>query len=1553
MEIFLYPENWLMPEFRDDKSEFFRELETDLQQSDLTSEHAAIAFGTYLDKLGHVSRLELVSLLNTQDDNQPPRTVTHLFARTRTSPTTYFYRQRVQGHHWTAWETIGADVEGDFLVPVMHGSRLQLLWAIIQDQSQPDATGTGAQKNWKVQFARSRRTSRGWSAKELVGAPGVFPKLDGKEARDCFVFRTKAALGDNTSVNVHAFVATEKAPSPKRTWSAGFFSRDTHFPQHIWVSIRLLYDTSQEIAVEGIDAKIVAGSDDGTIESLGPVQRALGRTGAYGLILFDITSPGVSWLEIELTQGTKPTNPVTWKPFEDDQLIGEYLEFHGGKWVFKLDSDKYSMMDLPIRVTEIAGQAANPPQNPLSPSRDVLWQGVSGLTCSASGAIINSPPDPLLKITRPLQTFHRGMGYCPIGTDLYLSADATANPVLSVAGGNILLLANVDGSGLVQDSFAQVVQVNNPEGPVLETAKGFNSGIHLAPVRATPDVGFAEIVGINTSDGAYLGDIRSVAERARKRGEFLETFTVVTLRLYATHFPRDASLLGAWSRKQLQGVFADGIQTPGERRDLSNTIAPHPNSSVQIQILPEGIEFDSLRASAVYSWEVFLHSSWLIAQRLTENKRFAESRQWYHTVFDPARASRGLGAPSWLCQGLRNALEAGDGLLDVLADPNRLRQQVVDWDDHPFQPFAVGRHRLRSFATAIVKAYVENELAAGASTAQRNTLEAINEATLYFIVAQNILGPRPLPDMRSSETAPATMSDLSDFDPLSNPAAALASIGAATPPTGSTVPYADTRYFCIPPNNEMLDLWARVESSLQLVRSGAIGSLFGPPIDPAILARAAALGLDIGSLLADQSAVAKPYRYSALSQKAQQFCGEVKALGSAMLAAIEKRDAEQLSLLRSGHEIRLAELQGQIRSQQVHEAHAQVEALQATRSGALERLQHFRTLLAQSGLQPPLPNQAIARIEPITIASQESFFDADVRQLGLSRQEVAHLTWSDAANDYTLSASIVSALASALHLLPGITTDGGLIKTEFGGSNLGFATNAATDVLHALSANASYHGMVSSTLGGHERRRDDWAHQHNVIAAEIEQLDKQIAAATIRSQIAQAELDYQSKVVDNAQEVDQFLRSKFSSEQLYHWMVNQLSSTYFRAYQVALELAGSAQAAFDRELAPATSSQFIQPSYWDSLRQGLLAADQLSLDLMRMDAEYLRTNVREFELTKHISLANVDPLALIALRLNGKCTFKLPETLFDLDFPGHVLRRVRTVSVSVPCVVGPYSGVPGTLTLNSSFTRHPGANSTLTPDISPATTTVIAISSGQTDSGLFDASSGDGRYLPFEGAGVADSEWTFELPSSNFRPFDYESISDLILHVRYTARDSSRAATVIGALGDQLNALRVISNGIPNPALGDSFDSPGLWRCFSLRREFPALWNALSSGVLGRNVMALTPSHFSFLLRDSVLDFLEIRGIALCKGNPTGQQITLMLTPMPATEAPGLSIVIDQLAYPDKPLALQGSVTVPSPGTVGSLQLSRSGLEFQVTISGDLSIASLEDCFVCIRMSIA
>src|SRR5262249_56293481 len=58
-----------------------------------------------------------------------------------------------------------------------------------------------------------------------------------------------------------------------------------------------------------------------------------------------------------------------------------------------------------------------------------------------------------------------------------------------------------------------------------------------------------------------------------------------------------------------------------------------------------------------------------------------------------------------------------------------------------------------------------------------------------------------------------------------------------------------------------------------------------------------------------------------------------------------------------------------------------------------------------------------------------------------------------------------------------------------------------------------------------------------------------------------------------------------------------------------------------------------------------------------------------------------------ALRITGSCTVTVPEWLYDLHSPGHYMRRIKSVSVSVPSVVGPYTSIHCTLSLLSSSVR--------------------------------------------------------------------------------------------------------------------------------------------------------------------------------------------------------------------------------------------------------------------------
>ena len=262
-----------------------------------------------------------------------------------------------------------------------------------------------------------------------------------------------------------------------------------------------------------------------------------------------------------------------------------------------------------------------------------------------------------------------------------------------------------------------------------------------------------------------------------------------------------------------------------------------------------------------------------------------------------------------------------------------------------------------------------------------------------------------------------------------------------------------------------------------------------------------------------------------------------------------------------------------------------------------------------------------------------------------------------------------------------------------------------------------------------------------------------------------------------------------------------------------------------------------------------------------MEASYLQENKRDLELTKHISMAMIKPGALLDLKKDGKCIVEIPEALFDLDYPGHYFRRIKSVSITIPCVTGPFTTVNCTLQLNKHWTR---VDTTVMDnyydyDTYEATSIrngsnqiqTIACSSAQNDSGLFELNFRDERYLPFEGCG-AISEWTLELTKNEaLRQFDYKTISDVIFHIKYTAKKDGRLkGAVEDFLAENLSSL------------------PGE-RVFSARHEFPSEWyRFLHSTGSDDNVqlkLPVTKEMFPFFVKDKTLNISKFDIFIKCK----------------------------------------------------------------------------------------
>jgi hypothetical protein len=498
---------------------------------------------------------------------------------------------------------------------------------------------------------------------------------------------------------------------------------------------------------------------------------------------------------------------------------------------------------------------------------------------------------------------------------------------------------------------------------------------------------------------------------------------------------------------------------------------------------------------------------------------------------------------------------------------------------------------------------------------------------------------------------------------------------------------------------------------------------------------------------------------------------DVRSLGLSLLQALEKKDAEAMSLLYSELEAKVLNAIKDIKLLNIEESKEQIEILKRTKATTEERNKFY------SSIQK--------------IISKE--------QLNLDKLSESH--------DYQMAAQIIQATAGVLALIPdfaiGASGFGGSphAAAKWGGTFLAHSATAASGVLNVLSTASSYEANRASILGGYDRRFDDWKLHQRLAKRELEQIEKQIVAAEIRKEIAETDLKNHELQIENNKRANDFMRTKFTNKELYDWMIGQISAVYFKSYQLAHDFAKKAERCYRFELG--NDDTFISYGYWDSMKKGLQSADNLIYDIKRMQSNYLEKNKREYEITKHVSLAQLDPLALVRFRATGGCDFDVPEVMYDMDHPGHYFRRIKSVSISLPCVVGPYTSVSAKLSLVSNryrkntnpdniattgYLEDPGNDERFIYNVGSIQS--IAASNAQNDNGMFELNFRDDRYLPFEGCG-ATSTWRLELPK-DVRLFDYNTISDVILHVKYTAREGGSTLRGLAetTLIDRLNVIK-------------------------------------------------------------------------------------------------------------------------------------------------------------------
>ncbi|WP_346832458.1 neuraminidase-like domain-containing protein [Pseudomonas abietaniphila] len=765
-------------------------------------------------------------------------------------------------------------------------------------------------------------------------------------------------------------------------------------------------------------------------------------------------------------------------------------------------------------------------------------------------------------------------------------------------------------------------------------------------------------------------------------------------------------------------------------------------------------------ANGLYFWELFLHVPFLIAHRLNLERQLSESSFWLGFVFDPARkANSETGAPAYW--NVRPLVES--------SDPDYFMRSPIDPDG------IAASHPVR-YQKAVYFHYIKNLIDRGDASYRQLTPDSLNEAKLWYVRVLDLLGPRPdgqiisrwvpakLSDVAASKSSGLRAFELRLQDEGTAPAlptkGSLPSLRLSTFGRDPTLNELDNDYFLPPFNAELIKHWNTLDSRLYNLRHNFTIdgkplslSLFATPLDPRAMLTAYASGANdgaAGSLLAQE---VPHFRYTVLSARANAAVETLIQFASTLLSMIDRKDQADYQELQQAQVWEFSQFAIDLQEETQRVEKEAKKALQASLAIAQDRVT-FYTDLADENV---IPKEVSA---------------AAMHMAGRLADGVAGMSASAAAALKVIPNHVGFHAGATGGMACGVAAG-----AEAGGHRLEGIPEVVAIMSQMVAAESHGIGDALDRSATYDRRLQEWEHARDQASLECDLLNTQLAVHEAQIKVTVIQLEQAKLAKTQAEKMSTFLKNqRFTNAQLYQWLSGQFSMLYYQAYDATLSLCMSAQACWQYEIGDYATS-FIQPNAWKDDYKGLTAGETLKLNLLRMDAAYLTRYERRLEIVKTVSVRQLPVSTTEEPTLNqdwetvrarlldeGIAAFEITQAMLDADYPGHTFRRIKRISVSLPVVLGPYQDIRATLTQTYNAVQIGGV---LKENMRASQQ--IAICTGVDDDGLFVFNFDDERYLPFEGTGVI-SRWTLSFRNPQSQKEMIESITDIIVHFRYTAK---------------------------------------------------------------------------------------------------------------------------------------------------------------------------------------
>lgn len=780
-------------------------------------------------------------------------------------------------------------------------------------------------------------------------------------------------------------------------------------------------------------------------------------------------------------------------------------------------------------------------------------------------------------------------------------------------------------------------------------------------------------------------------------------------------------------------------------KDTGTFIEIHDNSRTPVITSAEIVDtaqsvMDFSGANALYFWELFYYTPMMIMQRFLQEERYDLAEKWLKYVFSPS---------GYLVQGIPERR-----MWNV-----RPLNEDTSWNDEPlatYDPDAVAQNDPMHYKLNAFMRLLDIIIGKGDAAYRKLERDTLAEAKVWYGRALSLLGDQPWINPGSGWDNPtlgtaASMQALSDHvDALSLMARRITRISELPVDaiTGSKL--------FLPEANEMIiGYWDTLRIRLYNLRHNLTIdgqplnlSMFATPADPKALLAAAVTSEGGADSAIPAITVIPALRFTPLLESARSMASQLIQFGSLMQQILLSQDAEALYELLNTQGASLASSSVTLQEQTLRELAAERGTLEKSIDAVMTRRDHYKRLYQE--------NVNAREIHSMSLLTASETMGAAIKPL-----YVAGAAAGIAPNIFGLANG-------------GMKYDGPL-------NAMGIGMEIVASGLNIAGSRIQQEEM-------YRRRREEWDIQYRSAEKEIQGLEAQLSALSVRETSAMMQVAHMKTQSQHATALLEQFQSKFTSKAMYSWLRGRLATIYYQYYDLTASMCLMTEKALQWEKEDLGS--YLKTGTWTGAWAGLMAGEGLMLSLAQMEMAWMKHQKRELEVTRTVSLAAFfdgrlgdDSLTSAISKLLKGSTESVGEgdnklvydtkdglaihfRLKDLDVApdySESKARVRSISVTLPALLGPYQNVKARLRTTASGL--------------PAGCNECAISQALYDNGLFNNDgSGDprwgARWLPFEGLPLKD-ESGMTLTFANAKEDQLallESLSDVILHIQFSVR---------------------------------------------------------------------------------------------------------------------------------------------------------------------------------------